>query len=83
MTKRVVEHEIKLEKSVKIILGVFAFGFFLNVFAPAFSVKDAFAELSSSFGSDQSPFVVRFVLGGDTNSIGDRSPVEFKCIDCK
>ena len=43
MTKRVVEHEIKLEKSVKVILGIFAFGFFLNAFAPAFDVRKAFA----------------------------------------
>ena len=47
MTKRVVEHEIKLEKSVKIILGVLAFGVLLNAFAPAFDVRKAFAELSS------------------------------------
>ena len=43
MTKRVVEHEIKLEKSVKIILGVLALGVLLNAFAPAFSVREAFA----------------------------------------
>ena len=48
MTKRVVEHEIKIEKSVKIILGVLALGVLLNAFAPAFSVKEAFAELSSN-----------------------------------
>ena len=47
MTKRTVEHEIKLEKSVKVILGVLAFGVFLNAFAPAFDVRKAFAELSS------------------------------------
>ena len=47
MTKRVVEHEIKLEKSVKIILGVLALGVLLNAFAPAFSVREAFAELSA------------------------------------
>ena len=46
MTKRVVEHEIKLEKSVKIILGVFALGVLLNAFAPVFDVREAFAELS-------------------------------------
>ena len=46
MTSRVVEHKIKLEKSVKIILGVLAFGVFLNAFAPAFDVKDAFALTS-------------------------------------
>jgi hypothetical protein len=45
MTKRVVEHEIKLEKSVKVILGVLALGVLLNAFAPAFSVREAFAEL--------------------------------------
>ena len=43
MIKRVVEHEIKLEKSVKIILGVLALGVFLNAFAPVFDVKDALA----------------------------------------
>ena len=43
MTKRVVEHKIKLEKSVKIILGVLAFGVFLNAFAPVFDVRKAFA----------------------------------------
>ena len=45
MTKRVVEHEIKLEKSVKIILGVLALGVLLNAFAPAFSVREAFADI--------------------------------------
>jgi hypothetical protein len=43
MTKRTVEHEIKLEKSVKVILGVLAFGVFLNAFAPVFDVRNAFA----------------------------------------
>ena len=46
MTKRVVEHEIKLEKSVKIILGVLALGVLLNAFAPVFDVREAFAEYS-------------------------------------
>ena len=46
MTKRVVEHEIKLEKSVKVILGVLALGVLLNAFAPVFDVRKAFAELS-------------------------------------
>ena len=39
MNKRVVEHKIKLEQSVKIILGVLAFGVFLNAFAPAFLLE--------------------------------------------
>ena len=47
MTKRVVEHEIKLEKSVKVILGVLALGVLLNAFAPVFDVRKAFAEMVS------------------------------------
>ena len=49
MNKRVVEHKIKLEKSVKIILGVLAVGVFLNAFAPAFDVREASAELSNIY----------------------------------
>lgn len=45
MTKRVVEHEIKLEKSVKVILGVLALGVLLNAFAPVFDVREAFASI--------------------------------------
>ena len=45
MTKRVIEHEIKLEKSVKIILGVLAFGVFLNAFAPVFDVRKGVASI--------------------------------------
>ena len=44
MTKRVVEHKIKLEKSVKIILGVLAFGIFLNAFSPVLDVRKAHAQ---------------------------------------
>jgi hypothetical protein len=44
MTKRVVEHEIKLEKSVKVILGVSALGVLLNTFALIFYVTKAFTE---------------------------------------
>ena len=51
MTKRVVEHEIKLEKSVKIILGVLALGVLLNAFAPAFDVREAFADVMFPMGS--------------------------------
>ena len=54
MTKRVVEHEIKLEKSVKIILGVLAFGVFLNAFAPVFDVRKAFADITD-MGSSSNP----------------------------
>ena len=51
MNKRVVEHEIKLEKSVKVILGVLALGVFLNAFAPVFDVREAFAIRSSDYRS--------------------------------
>ena len=48
MTKRTVQHEIKLEKSVKIILGALAIGVMANAFTPdAFSIKDAMAELTN------------------------------------
>ena len=45
MNKKVT-HEIKLEKSVKIILGVLAIGILVNAFNPKdFGVKDVMAEL--------------------------------------
>ena len=47
MTKRVIEHEIKLEKSLKIILAVFAFGILVHAFQPTFGIKEALAEWSN------------------------------------
>ena len=46
---KTVKHEIKLERSVKIILGVLALGIFLNAFAnpiaqEMFGIKDALAD---------------------------------------
>jgi len=46
MSNRTIKHEIKLQTSVIVILGILAVGVFANVFAPAFSVKEALAELS-------------------------------------
>ena len=43
MTQRVIKHEIKLQKSVIIILGVIAFGLCANAFVPSFNVKSALA----------------------------------------
>jgi len=40
-----VVYEIKLEKSLKVILGIFALGIILNVVSPGFPIKEAFAEL--------------------------------------
>ena len=45
MNNRTITHEVKLEKSVKIIIGIFAIGVFLNVFSPLLETKSALAEL--------------------------------------
>ena len=45
MSNRTITHEVKLEKSVKIIIGIFAVGVFLNVFSPLLETKIALAEL--------------------------------------
>ena len=48
---KTIKHEIKLERSVKLILGVFAVGILLNAFSTPiaqeiFGIKNALAELS-------------------------------------
>ena len=43
MKNKTITHEVKLQKSVIVILGVMAFGLCANVFSPALSVKDALA----------------------------------------
>ena len=48
MSNKTITHEVKLQKSVIVILGVMAFGLCANAFAPALSVKPALAELSSN-----------------------------------
>jgi hypothetical protein len=48
MSDRKITHEVKLQKSVIIILGVLAVGVMANAFAPAFSIKDAMAKLPHS-----------------------------------
>ena len=54
MKDRVIEHKVKLEKSVKIILGVLAVGVFLNAFAPVFDVRKASAQIGM-IGSIHNP----------------------------
>ena len=44
MSDRKITHEVKLQKSVIIILGVLAVGVMANAFAPAFQIKDALAS---------------------------------------
>ena len=58
---KTVKHEIKLERSVKIILGVLALGIFLNAFATPiaqelFSIKDALADWGAN--SHSYPFYI-------------------------
>ena len=43
MTQRIVRHEVKLQKCVIIILGVFAFGVCANAFSSALSVSEVSA----------------------------------------
>ena len=45
MSNKTITHEVKLQKSVIIILGIMAFGLCANVFAPALSVKPAVSAL--------------------------------------
>ena len=60
MNKKIT-HEIKLEKSVKIILGVLAIGILLNVFNPKdFGIKNL---LAGSIGSWNNPVYI-FCKGG-------------------
>ena len=44
MSGRKVTHEIKLPRSLTIILGVIAFGLVANVFKPVFNIEEAFAS---------------------------------------
>ena len=67
---KTVKHEIRLERSVKIILGVFALGIFLNAFATPigqelFSIKDANAATQTwpNTGTDKDKFVCLSVQG--------------------
>ena len=47
MTNRTIKHEVKLQKSVIIILGILAVGVCANAFAPAFSITEAMAQFPS------------------------------------
>ena len=47
MSNKVITHEVKLEKSVKVILGVFAVGIFLNAFSGIFEAQSVQAQLKS------------------------------------
>ena len=63
MNKKVT-HEIKLEKSVKIILGLLAIGVLLNAFNPKeFAIKDALAEYDNSLGTRYNPLFIKCLNG--------------------
>ncbi len=59
MSNRTITHEVKLEKSVKIIIGIFAIAVFLNVFSPILETKTALAVK----GDDSNPLYI-VCLGG-------------------
>ena len=62
MSNRTITHQIKLEKSVKIIIGIFAIGVFLNVFSPLLSTKTAIAEWNKNTGmSPTQPIFIAMV----------------------
>jgi hypothetical protein len=54
MTNKIIKHEVKLQSSVIIILGLLALGVCANVFAPTFSVKKA----EAAFGSDDGGMII-------------------------
>ena len=63
---KTVKHEIKLERSVKIILGVLALGIFLNAFATPigeelFGIKEALAYTYT--GDSTNPIFIRCLSG--------------------
>ncbi len=62
---KTVKHEIKLERSVKIILAVFAVGVLLNAFATPigeelFGIKEAFARY---MGDQNTPIFIHCLSG--------------------
>ncbi len=60
MTQRIVRYDIKLQKSVIIILGVLAFGVCANAFAPAFNVKELSAKhFGSQLGGEYHPLIIK------------------------
>ena len=70
MTQRIVRHEVKLQTSVIIILGVLAFGVCANAFSSAFSVDEVMANHTLSrgntpLGSHQHPLIIECQNGGN------------------
>ena len=61
MTNKTIKHEIKLQTSVIVILGILAIGVFANAFGSAFSIKGALANhqgYSKEIGSVMHPLTI-------------------------
>jgi hypothetical protein len=66
MTQRTVMHEVKLQKSVIIILGVLAFGVCANAFPSVFNVKEVSAnhrDGMTQLGSKYHPLIIECQKG--------------------
>mgnify|MGYP006191977105 FL=1 len=66
MTQRIVRHEVKLQKSVIIILGVLAFGVCANVFSSVFNVREVSASHNNGntqLGSAYHPLIIECKKG--------------------
>ena len=50
MSNKTITHEVKLQKSVIVILGIMAFGLCANVFAPMLKVEKALAQAGQWVG---------------------------------
>ena len=60
VTQRIVRHDVKLQKSVIIILGVLAFGVCANAFSSAFNVKEVSAKhFQSQLGGEYHPLIIK------------------------
>jgi hypothetical protein len=64
MTNRTINHEIKLQKSVIVNLGIFAVGVCGIAFSPVFTVSDAVAD--HGFNAH--------------NGLTSRTPIYFGCV---
>jgi len=66
MTQRIVRHDIKLQKSVIIILGVLAFGICANAFSSVINVKKVSANhmySTTQLGSKYHPLIIECKKG--------------------
>ena len=66
MTQRIVRHEVELQTSVIIILGVLAFGVCANAFSSVFNVKEVSAnhsDGSTQLGSKYHPLIIECKKG--------------------